>query len=1257
MVGSESIFSGFWMAGFEGADHCNGSGVGLDPNLANGHGAVFDQDYAQLRQMGIGVVRESIGWRLFAAAGEGGAERLRSKAQRASAHGLQVVWSLLHYGWPSSLDPLRRDDEFVQAFVGYCRQVCGLLLEVPGPPPVFQPINEISFLAWAATSTGLIHPHLPTTAEQGYVLKRTLVRATLKACDAIWALSPASRILHTDPLVHVAAPAGAGAELLAAAQAQSEEQFQAWDMLCGRAEPALGGAPRYLDIVGVNYYHSSQWLVGSNERLEWHLNDPLRQPFSQLAARIWARYRRPIVVAETGHVGKGRAAWLDHMAREVIACGQQGVPIAGVCLYPAVDRPDWENPEVWHQSGLWDVPRAATQDFTRVLDIPYAARLRFWQGMFAPRSTHSVHSQQGASMTHLIVFSHLRWDFVYQRPQQLLSRLAPAFPVIYVEEPVTGAAEPWLETSSPCDGVEVLRAHVTGQAQGFHDEHLAEVQALLRDYLHDRHVDRFLAWFYTPLALPFAAELVPRGVVYDCMDELAAFRFAPRQLVQRERALLKRADVVFTGGPSLFESKRVHHANVHCFPSSVDRAHFESATGDHPDQRDLGRPRLGYYGVIDERLDLELIAALAEARPDWQIVMVGPVVKIATSSLPQGPNLHWLGQRGYDELPAFLAGWDVCLLPFALNEATRFISPTKTLEYLAAGKPAVSTPIHDVVAGYAGIVAIADGAAAFIEACDQTLAMPAEALAERRKAARALLDATSWDTTAAQMQAVLRQLDLAPAVEHLREQSAAEEAVSAASLPAADRYYPVIVVGAGPTGLSAALELGDKCLLLEREATVGGWCRSIQDGGFTFDYAGHIMFSNDPYVLALYERLLGDNMHWQNREAWVYSKSVYTRYPFQGALHGLPPEVLKECIVGAIEARFGPLKKPALRVAGEGGPEAEPLPQHLNTEPPKNFEEFIYRVWGAGVARHFAIPYNRKLWAVPLDQMETSWLGGRVPMPDLEEMIDGALKPVGKPMGPNARFAYPLRGGFQAMVSGFLPLLECELECGAAVVSVSPSRKQIVLADGRRFAYDSLVSTMPLPKLVAAMGDEAPAEVQAAAAALRHVSVRCVNLGIAREAITDKHWIYYPEDTVFHRIFVQGNASPHCNAPGGFGLTCEITYSEYKALPADGEALIALCIADCVRVGIIRADDKVVVANQVDMPFAYVVYDHGRAAQVETVRQWCEQSGILLAGRYSEWEYYNSDHAFIAGRKVAERLHAMGYGLTESGSDAQVTAA
>ena len=430
------------------------------------------------------------------------------------------------------------------------------------------------------------------------------------------------------------------------------------------------------------------------------------------------------------------------------------------------------------------------------------------------------------------------------------------------------------------------------------------------------------------------------------------------------------------------------------------------------------------------------------------------------------------------------------------------------------------------------------------------------------------------------------------------------------------------------------------------------------------------MFSNEPYVHQLYRMLLGDNVHWQDREAWIYSKKVYTRYPFQGALYGLPPNVIRECIMGAIEARFGSLQPPKPAAGGHSNghangktngngqacepagvndccadgilessaPLVESLTAGLRSAEPRNFEEFIYKVWGAGIARHFAIPYNRKLWAVPLSEMETSWLGGRVPLPDLEEMIEGALSPVPRPMGPNARFGYPLRGGFQALMNGFLPYLEGRLRLNSRIVSVSARKHSVTLSSGEELHYEHLISTMPLPVLIRCLHDEAPSGIRAAAKALRHVSVRCVHIGVGRENVTEKHWIYYPEDTVFHRIFVQGNASPYCNPPGGFGYTCEITYSEHKPLPCEGDALIGRCIEDSIKAGFIRRDDPIWAATQCDLPYAYVVYDHGRSKAVAAIREWLAKHDIVLAGRYSEWEYYNSDHAFIAGKRAAEKV-------------------
>lgn len=878
----------------------------------------------------------------------------------------------------------------------------------------------------------------------------------------------------------------------------------------------------------------------------------------------------------------------------------------------------------------------------------------------------------------LIVFSHLRWNFVFQRPQHLLTRLAKHYRIYFFEEPVPAQSGQHLEVAEPAPNVRVCRPHSTLAQPGFHDAQIPALQDMLLELMQRERITDYGVWFYSAMALPLIQQLQPSLIVYDCMDELSAFRNAPRQLLQRESALLKMADIVFTGGPSLYRAKRDRHRAVHCFPSSVDTAHFSAArdrANDHPAQRHLPSPRLGYFGVIDERLDLELIAALADARPEWQICMVGPHVKVDPGTLPLRHNIHYFGQQPYDDLPLFMAGWNVCLQPFALNEATRYISPTKTLEYMAAQRPIVSTPIVDVLEPYGDIVYIAGGAPAFIDACERALNESDGERTLRVAAMQATLSRTSWDKTAAEMAALLgiaAQTKFAPTpLLTLQAQIAASHpdlpgCADESALEPARQEYASIVIGAGPTGLSAAYHLGANSLLLERNATVGGWCRSIEDGGFTFDHAGHIMFSNDAYVHEMYRMLLGDNVHWQNREAWIYSKDVHTRYPFQGALYGLPPDVLKECIVGAIEARFGKLKEvsksAATASAGsstcEGKAEsitdccadgvaestvglaAVTLATRGRVGEPRNFEEFIYSVWGAGVAKHFAIPYNRKLWAVPLAEMETSWLGGRVPLPDLEEMIEGALRPVDKPVGPNARFGYPLRGGFQALMNGFLPLLKGELRTNAQVKRVLPKSHKVVLENGRVYGYRKLISTAPLPKLIQMIGPDAPDHVVAAVGKLRHVSVRCVNLGVAREKVTDKHWIYYPGQSVFHRIFVQGNASPHCNAPGGFGLTCEITYSPDKPLPAEGAALIDRCIADCIEVGMLRQEDRILVRNQVDMPYAYVVYDHARKNNVEMIRDWLDDHDIVLAGRYSEWEYYNSDHAFLAGKKAAETVLA-----------------
>ena len=361
--------------------------------------------------------------------------------------------------------------------------------------------------------------------------------------------------------------------------------------------------------------------------------------------------------------------------------------------------------------------------------------------------------------TPLVVFSHLRWDFVYQRPQHVLSRMAARRRVIVFEEPVHDpSAAARVEVIHPLENLSVARAHTPVTEPGFCDAQQPVMERMVRDVMIDEGIRHPVAWLYTPMALPLARALQPIAAVYDCMDELSEFLGAPPGLLEREAELLRWCDLVFTGGPSLYHAKRERHPNVHLFTSSVDRDHFAKGRRGHPeaaDQAVIPTPRFGFFGVIDERIDLPLLDRLAEARPDWQIVMVGPVVKIDPATLPRRPNLHYLGKRGYDALPTYLAGWDVCLLPFAINRATRFISPTKTLEYMAADRPIVSTPIRDVAEPYRDIVRIAAGPDAFVAACAAALSEDTTERESRSQRMRAVLAMTSWDGTVAAMEKLL----------------------------------------------------------------------------------------------------------------------------------------------------------------------------------------------------------------------------------------------------------------------------------------------------------------------------------------------------------------------------------------------------------------------------------------------------------------------------------------------------------------------
>lgn len=365
-----SLFSSFWLAGFESACHINKFGARLDMIQSTQHDTQIAADYERLRSVGITTAREGIRWPLIEPTpGRYDFSSLIPMVHAAREHGIQVNWNLCHYGWPDDLDVF--SPAFVDRFARFSRAVAECIAGETDQVPLYTPVNEISFLAWAAGNVGgFIHPH---ARDRGNELKRQLVRAAIAAIDAVWSVNRRARIVHVDPLIHVVAPRDRP-ELAAAAAAYTESQFHAWDMLCGRQSPELGGSMAYLDVMGVNYYHSNQWEQ-DGQRLRWEdePRDDRWVPLHRLLRMMYERYGRPLFIGETSHFGAGRARWITEIADEAVKAFDVGVPLEGICLYPIIDRHDWEDPNHWHNSGLWDLTRAADGTLTRGLNAEYAA--------------------------------------------------------------------------------------------------------------------------------------------------------------------------------------------------------------------------------------------------------------------------------------------------------------------------------------------------------------------------------------------------------------------------------------------------------------------------------------------------------------------------------------------------------------------------------------------------------------------------------------------------------------------------------------------------------------------------------------------------------------------------------------------------------------------------------------------------------------------------------------------------------------------
>ncbi|OUL36103.1 UDP-galactopyranose mutase [Nostoc sp. T09] len=460
----------------------------------------------------------------------------------------------------------------------------------------------------------------------------------------------------------------------------------------------------------------------------------------------------------------------------------------------------------------------------------------------------------------IICLSHLRWNFVYQRPQHLLSRCAQGKRVFFIEEPIF-SPEPLgrLEINEDGSGVVVVVPHLP---EGLSQEAInADLQLLIDGLFAEQKINKYICWYYTPMAIGFTRHLQPQAVVYDCMDELSAFHGASPTLKNYEAELFNRADLVFTGGQSLYESKVNQHPNVYAFPSSVDVPHFNQARNiqEPADQAHIPHPRLGFFGVIDERMDIELLRGIADSRPDWHLVIIGPVVKIDPAALPQRENIHYLGSKDYKQLPAYLAGWDLAMLPFARNEATRFISPTKTPEYLAAGRPVVSTSIRDVVRPYGDskLVRIADTVSEFVAAAEQAMQEDTRE-SEWLSRVDTFLEKISWDRTWASM---MKLIDSAIATRDSDDiNSRGAEAKSAPNIVTRDFVFDYLIVGAGFSGSVIAERLatqsGKKVLVVDKRNHIGGNAYDHYDdhGILVHKYGPHIFHTNSREVFEYLSR-------------------------------------------------------------------------------------------------------------------------------------------------------------------------------------------------------------------------------------------------------------------------------------------------------------------------------------------------------------------------------------------------------------------
>lgn len=429
----------------------------------------------------------------------------------------------------------------------------------------------------------------------------------------------------------------------------------------------------------------------------------------------------------------------------------------------------------------------------------------------------------------------------------------------------------------------------------------------------------------------------------------------------------------------------------------------------------------------------------------------------------------------------------------------------------------------------------------------------------------------------------------------------------------------VIILGAGLSGLSCAYHCKDNYKIYEKSDRVGGLCKSERIEGYTFDYGPHILYSIDPYATKLIHKLLKENLYKKAREAWIYHKinNIYTRFPFQSHLYGLPKNIVEECISGLFEAYTNPDK-----------------------QEPKNYKEWMYQVFGKGITDYLMVPYAYRIWTISPEKMNYDWIKRRVPTPNIEEIIDGAIRDSSKEAGFNIEFWYPIKGGIQALPEGFLNYLK-NVNLNSKITKIYLKKKKVEINNENKESYDYLVSTLPLPELIKII-DEVPLDVKRAANNLLNNSIYCVNLGIDRPDITDKHWMYfYEDDFVFHRISFPMNFSAFTTPEGKSSISTEIAYSKFR--PMSKDTVIERAIDSLKKANLLFDDDKIEVTQILNMKYAYIIYDLNHRKNVDKIHSFLRANNIISCGRFGEWEYFNMDHSIMSGKRAADKLNKLLY--------------